>query len=230
MRDALKVELTAYTGSFRVPGLVAYQLSLPLPPLSTVFGLLAAAAGEWVPPSRLEWVGYRCDYEARGKDLEAIITFERKGPRDVARAVQRNVVWREFLVNPRLTLYLPCEWEKAFRRPRYPLVLGRSQDVATVERLEKVRLSDCDEGELSGTLLPLDVAMTNGIGGIVFNLPVAFDQEPVRTPLGVRAFTVLDAKEHRVVARVPGWLCHEPGTEFAVPLYRREWIMSVMEG
>src|SRR5690606_40264370 len=118
MRDALKVELTAYTGSFRVPGLVAYQLSLPLPPLSTVFGLLAAAAGEWVPPSRLEWVGYRCDYEARGKDLEAIITFERKGPRDVARAVQRNVVWREFLVNQRQIGRASCRAQGYLRRPR----------------------------------------------------------------------------------------------------------------
>lgn len=228
MREAIRVELTAYSASFRVPGLVAYQLTLPLPPLSTIFGLLAAAVGEWVSPMAVEWVAYRCDYEARAKDLEAIVTVERKSEKDVAQAVQRNVIRREFLLNPRLTLYLPPSWEAAFRRPRYPLVLGRSQDVAGVERTERVQMVDCDEGETAGVMLPLDTAMKAGVGGLVYNLPVAFGPEPGRATLGVQPFTVLDVREHRTFARVPGWLIREANGGDVIPLYRREWIASVI--
>jgi len=128
--EAVRIVLIAYTASFRVPAFVGYQLTLTVPPPCTIFGLLSAAAGRWVMPSEVEWLAYRCTYESKANDLEAIYTVERSKPTEIPRFVTRNVIQREFLTLPTLTLYLPLEWETAFRQPRYTLLLGRTQDVA----------------------------------------------------------------------------------------------------
>ena len=78
--EAVRIVLIAYTASFRVPAFVGYQLTLTVPPLCTIFGLLSAAAGRWVMPSEVEWLAYRCTYESKANDLEAIYTVERSKP------------------------------------------------------------------------------------------------------------------------------------------------------
>lgn len=228
MLRGVAIELAGYTASFRVPGFLAYQLTLPLPPLSSVYGLLSAARGDWVTPTDVQWLAYTCDYATRAMDLEAIVTFERPKVTDVARPAQRNVIRREFLVYPRLTLYLPTTWDSAFRHPRFPLLLGRSQDVASVEAVRPVELSDADEGEAWGTLLPLHVAMESRVPGLIHNLPIAFGPDPERRLLGVHPFTLLDAQIHRARVSAPGWLLLAPSGDRVIPVYRREWVESLI--
>ncbi|MCS7255999.1 MAG: type I-B CRISPR-associated protein Cas5b [Thermomicrobium sp.] len=229
--QAVRIRLTGYTASFRAPSFVAYQLSLPVPPLATIFGLLSAAAGRWVMPDEVEWVAYRLTYSARAMDLETIYGMERAKPTDAARYAERNVVRREFLVAPELLLYLPVAWAESFRRPRYPLVLGRSQDLATVEEITTTVLEWVSSGEVTGVLLPIEVVWRNGLTAVLHNLPIAFTADPEREPVRVALFGSIDGQ--RVGSRLrmatitegDSWLVRDIAAQVIVPLYQRKWLL-----
>ena len=54
----LRVHLMGWTASFRYPIFVTgYQPTLPVPPVSTIYGLISAAKGEYVIPEQTK-VGY----------------------------------------------------------------------------------------------------------------------------------------------------------------------------
>jgi len=230
MLKGIRVTLTAYTASFRVPTFVGYPLTLPVPPLSTVLGILSAAKGVWVLPEEVPWLAYRCDYEARGWDLEYIVQIERKKVHDVPQPRPSpktyGILPREFLMRPCLTLYLPSEWEEFFRRPRYNLLLGRTQDVATVEEIVPVELKVASAGEIGGVLLPHEVVFHHALPAQIFNLPVAFTGEPVRRPLRMEIFGVIDAKRPGGFSGTTDWFMQDETTGMVVPVYRREWLMG----
>lgn len=228
MLNGVRIVLTAYTASFRVPSFVGHQLTLPVPPLSTIYGLLSAAAGRWISPQEVAWLAFRCDYESKGIDLEAIWTVERPRRHEAARFVTRNVIQREFLTMPRLTLYLPSEWEAAFRRPRYALLLGRTQDVASVESIMSLTLEPVGEGEVSGVLLPLELITQNNAPAWLHNLPIALTNEPHRRLLGMKVFGVMDARRGPARVRAPDWLVRDVHDGVVLPLYRWEWIRDVI--
>lgn len=173
-----------------------YHPTLPLPPLSTVYGLLAAAVGRDVDPSRV-WLGYRFRSEAKARDLEKIILFSEKGATWDAKTGQVGSmpIQREFLLNPILWLYMPPleELWQAFRYPRFPLVLGRSQDVAYVEKMERVTLEPATEGEAEGILLPFPCP---GVASFVYNLPTFLPTHPPRRPLAVKPFQMVVQRQH----------------------------------
>jgi CRISPR-associated protein Cas5t len=223
--EAVRVVLTAYTASFRFPHFVGHQLTLPVPPLSTIYGLISAAAGRWVKPSEVEWLAYRCEYEGKGMDMEAIWTVERRKPHESARFETRNIIQREFLAMPCLTLYLPLGWTEVFRRPRYTLLLGRTQDVATVESLQPTNLEFVGSGIVSGVLLPLELVMRNNVSVWLHSLPVAFTDEPQRRPLRVQVFGIVDARRGGEISGADGWLVRDTQSGVILPLFRREWIL-----
>jgi len=224
MLPAVRVVLTAYTASFRVPSFVGYQLTLPVPPLSTVYGLLSASVGRPVEPQEVAWLAYQCLYDAKATDLEAIVTVDRPKPGDAALVTGRNILQREFLVFPRLVLYLPPEWGEAFRRPRYPLLLGRTQDVAGVETLTTATLVPVAAGPVQGVLLPLEVVLQNSAPAWLHNLPLAFSQEAQRRLRGMHIFGVLDAQRGPVPITAPEWLVGDETQNVVLPLYQREWV------
>jgi len=225
MIEAIRITITAYTASFRVPHFVGHQLTLTVPPLSTIYGLISAAAGRWVLPEEVEWLAYRCEYESKAMDTEAILTVERPKPSDSARFVTRNVLPREFLVMPRLTLYLPPDWENAFRHPRYSLLLGRTQDVATVEEVKHITLNPVRDGVVSGVLLPFELVAKGNVSAWLQNLPVAFTDESIRQPLRTQIFGIVDAHRPGEVRDANGWLVVDTETNVIVPIFRKEWVL-----
>jgi CRISPR-associated protein Cas5t len=227
MWEGIRVVLIAYTASFRVPSFIGHQLTLPVPPLSTIYGLLSSAAGRWILPNEVDWLAFRCEHGGMAMDLEAIVTFERGKMHQVPNPGTRNVIRREFLVLPRLILYLPPEWESAFQRPRYNLLLGRTQDVASVESLAPATLESVDEGELSGVLLPFEVVMRTSAPSWLHNLPIAFTAEPQRRLLGMKIFGVLDSNRRPTHLKLPNWLARDVSDSVIVPVYQREWILNV---
>jgi len=226
MLSGVRVILTAYTASFRVPSFVGYQLTLPVPPLSTIYGLLSASAGRQVEPQEVAWLAYQCLYDAKATDLEAIVTVDRSKPGDSVRITGRNILQREFLASPRLVLYLPEEWEDAFRRPRYSLLLGRTQDVAGIEDLAPAILTPVEAGVVQGVLLPLEVVTQNSAPAWLHNLPIAFSTEPRRRLRGMHIFGVLDAQRGPVRITAPGWLVRDGAQNTVLPLFRRDWILG----
>ena len=225
MIEAIRITITAYTASFRVPHFVGHQLTLTVPPLSTIYGLISAAAGRWVLPEEVEWLAYRCEYESKAMDTEAILTVERPKPSDSARFVTRNVLPREFLVMPRLTLYLPPDWENAFRHPRYSLLLGRTQDVATVEEVKHITLNPVRDGVVSGVLSPFELVAKGNVSAWLQNLPVAFTDESIRQPLRTQIFGIVDAHRPGEVRDANGWLVVDTETNVIVPIFRKEWVL-----
>lgn len=217
--DAVRIDLRAYTASFRVPGMMGYQITSPVPPPATVYGLLAAASGREVTPDET-WIAYRFEYEALAQDLEKVITFFEGGPKWSAKinAVNTAPIVRQFLFNPHLVLYLkPGAAAEAFHRPRFPLLLGRSQDVAYVERHAATTLERVESTETTGVLVPFPAP---GVPSQLFSFPTYFEMA-TRRALAVKPFHILDALRGRQTVHVPGLFHREPDGRdaLAVPLF-----------
>lgn len=222
--EAVRIDLRAYTASFRVPGMMGYQTTSPVPPPATIYGILAAAAGREVTPDET-WIAYRFEYDALAQDLEKIIGFSESGPHwdKKLNGVNTVPIIRQFLFNPRLVLYLkPGAAAEAFRRPRYPLLLGRSQDVAYVERHEATVLESVDEAQVAGILLPFPLPAL-GVPSRISSFPTFFSLGATRRALAVKPFHVLDARSGVRLVRLPGLLFQETGGRepLAVPLFDR---------
>jgi len=220
--EAIRIDLRAYTASFRIPGMMGYQVTSPVPPPATVYGLLAAAAGREVTPDET-WIAYRLEYDALAKDLEKIIGFAEGGPRwdNKLNAVNTLPIIREFLFNPHLILYLkPGEVAEAFRRPRYSLLLGRSQDVAYVDYHASVELEPVMEAQTTGVLLPFPA---HGVPSRIASFPTFFNLQASRRALAVKPFHILDAAHGVERVAVPDLLFQELGNtnSMAVPLFDR---------
>ncbi len=194
----LRVELVAPVCSFRYPHfLVGRQVSFDAPPPSTIFGHVASALGEW--PDRASFrFAYRFSVAGKGEDLENqhIILpggrpFQLEGQRYATSTVATvQPARREILLGARLVLYLDRpEFAQCFRRPRFPVILGRSQDLACYTRVDEVTLQRADRGYFEDTLLPFDFRRRTARGVTVL-MPRYVGPPPLRQPVFDR-FVVL---------------------------------------
>jgi len=161
-----RVEVEAPVCSFRYPHfLVGRQPTYEMPPLSTLYGHLCSAVGEWVPVEGLGF-GLRFTYVAKADDLEHQTIMSRATGKlrgtELPKVTEGSVTptRREFLFDARLTLYVCGDWISAFRCPRYAVVLGRSQDLATYARVDLVRLEPAADAYYEHTLLPWSLRTT----------------------------------------------------------------------
>jgi len=179
-----RITLKGWIASFRYPiFVIGFQPTLPVPPYSTVYGLISAAYGRRTTPEELP-VWYVFKSEAKSVDLETIYELSAKN----ALQAKSNIVKREFLVNPELYIYLENkEIAESFWCPHYPLLLGRSTELIFVEKIEKIELV-FTEGEfiLGGTILPFPPMWH--LNGFIQALPTHFFFFFPRKPLGTRPF------------------------------------------
>ncbi len=205
----IRVKLKAWTASFRFPTFQSgYQPTLPVPPPSTIQGVLSAAKGEPVYLTEIPYVGYVFRSTGIGLDLEKIYALGK---------VETDIMKREFHYGAELYLYLPDEWEEHFRRPHYQLLLGRSSDVATVEEIKRAELEE-KEAPLGGTVVPINL----GLPGMIHSLVVEYDyfNIPRRAKL-VRPFVVLPfprtrAERRRQTRKAP----YDPELDIGVYIHR----------
>ena len=212
----IRIHITGWVASFRNPLFISgFQPTLPMPPLSAIYGIITAAKGEWVTPHDTS-VGFVFKSDGKAVDLETVYEFGR------GLNAKLNINKREFLVQPQLYLYTPdISLKEVFKRPRYPLLLGRSSDLATVESIREIQLENVSETTYQDTLLPFPDTQ---LYGQVQALPTHFTAEIPRRPCGTRAYCLItEGIEYRGnVLRDPekGWgvYLHEriPG-EFIVP-------------
>ena len=204
----LRICITGWVSSFRNPLFISgFQPTLPLPPLSAIYGLLTAAKGEWVTPHDTS-IGFVFRSNGKAVDLETVYEFA--GKLDA----KSNINRREFLVDPELYLYIPEMWlREAFERPRYPLLLGRSSDLATVESIAEIELESRSETTYQDTLLPFPDAQ---LYGQVQTLPTHFTAEIPRRPCGTRAYCLITEK---IAYRGDVW--HDPKMDWGVYLHER---------
>ncbi len=167
--QATRVVIRADVTSFRHPFFVTgHQPTSDMPPPSTIYGHCASALGDW--PDRSEFFfGIHFTYGSRGQDLEYQHIAEALSPRTTRRVVTPHgterattsitvqPVPRDFLFDVTMTLYLPRDLGQAFRQPVYPVVLGRSQDLAEVVSVDEVILERPGRARVEHTLLPFSV-------------------------------------------------------------------------
>lgn len=176
---ALRVLIEGWVTSFRYPAFISgFQPTLPVPPLSTIYGLISAAKGELVTPEDLS-VGYIFNHQGRAVDLETI--YELSGLNG-----KSNVIKREFLVDPEIYLYVDdLDYQDYFKKPHYPLLLGRSTDLANIKEIKEVELEKESDIKLGKTILPLG---TDGAFGTIQALPTHFTDTIPRKAVGTKPF------------------------------------------
>lgn len=185
-----RITISSWTASFRYPNVISgYQPTLLVPPVSTVLGLIDAAAGNYIDFDGRS-LGYYFEYEGKGKDLETIYQFADNGHGAPKNQVKSNVIQREFLAGCRLYIYLPDkELAEYFHHPAFQLLLGRSNDLATVEDIQMVELESEEHADrICGQVVPLE---GNYLPGTIQALPKYFTNTIPRQNLGTEAYSVI---------------------------------------
>lgn len=174
----LRVKIKSWVSSFRYPKFQhGYQPTLPIPPPSTVLGLISAAKGDIVHPEELSF-GYLFFSMLRGVDLEKVYEFGTK-------QINTNVLKREILFQCTLYLYLDrCDFLEYFRKPHYQLLLGRSTDLAWVSEAKFTELIKKSKVRLGHAVTPL----SSGVAGMVQPLPICFTETIPREIEKMRPF------------------------------------------
>jgi CRISPR-associated protein Cas5t len=171
---ALEIVVSTPVVSFRDPLYAGVQVGLPCPPPSTVGGFLAAAVGGWhrMPPQTRFAITFTA--AGSGTDLETYHPLDGRGrPSD---PVPKE---REFLAAATLRIWLTGGldlWERALRRPVWPLRFGRSQDLASA-RTRHVELADGGTGLQRQALVPAEAT----VQGTLMRLPTAITEDRSRT-------------------------------------------------
>jgi CRISPR-associated protein Cas5t len=157
-----------------------------MPPLSTLYGLLSAARGGPVTP-RDTGLGFVFQSSGAAHDLET--TYELTD----ALNAKTNVVLREVLFEPQLWLYLQnLDFASCFRRPHYPLLLGRSTELVQVMDTQIVTLDTIPNKDIVGTMVPFP---QSGLYGPLQALPTHFTDDIPRQALGTRPFMLLESRQ-----------------------------------
>jgi CRISPR-associated protein Cas5t len=204
----LRVEVEGTTTSFRYPHfLVGRQPSYLMPPPATIYGHIASALGEFPDRSKLRFA-YAFHAIGRGDDLEHTHLVEVASRRfDKSVGFVKNLegivnpVRREIMLLPTLVLYLDAleeleldRLQQAFREPRYPVVLGRSQDLAAYRSVQMIELQEATAGYLEGTLLPWTWRLKTS-AGIMATMPRFIDPAD-RKRVEWAPYVVLERRVH----------------------------------
>lgn len=193
---ALRIETSALTTSFRYPRVQVGKLpTFDMPPPATIYGHLAGVLGEWFNPADLEFA-YAFEHSGKAVDLETIhpiergpgkMTLAKRGwPHPVNVQCETNIQRREFLLKPKLTLYLMSAHDEmldrlrnAFLNPYFAYILGRSQDLATCHNANFVQVERSSAAFFADTLLPFEWRPWV-VPGTTVLLPCAIDYQQKR--------------------------------------------------
>lgn len=168
----LHICLEGWTATFRLPLIYSgTALSAPVPPYSTLLGLIGNLAGRAIAPDETR-IGYTFRSAGTSYDLETTrrLELDKQGRLKAQRVP--GIAKRQFHVRPTLDLYLDnLELRSAFDFPANAPCLGRSQDVAWITDVKEIEVEPRSEGTVRGTLIPFPQA---GASGQILNLPDYF--------------------------------------------------------
>lgn len=203
--EVFKIDITAWTSSFKYPNLISgYQPTLEVPPISTILGLINAAAGKYIKHEKLR-IGYYFEFKSKQVDLETIYQIELHDKGYPKNTSKSNVINREFLYDNHLIIYLlDKKLVEYFNKPYFQLLLGRSNDLATVNSIEKVDMELIDNAsKIKGQIIPFD---GNYLPGIIQPLPKYFTNTIPRKNIGTEAYSVINSKAIDTPTRLPAYI------------------------
>lgn len=187
---AYRIKITSWTSGFRYPNIISgFQPTLPVPPISTVLGILNACAGRYLIHDKIS-LGYYFEYGAKATDLETIYQIELDAKNMPKNQVKSNVIRREFLFDTKLYLYLfDNNLADYFHSPYYSILLGRSSDLASIEEIKEVELQEIRKAEkIKGQIVPFT---GNCLPGLIQALPKYFTETIPRNNIGTEAYSII---------------------------------------
>lgn len=187
--DALRVEVDVPVASFKDPMFPGRARCLPVPPPSTVAGMLGAARGDMERVFGLS-VGLAFSAEGGGEDLETYQPLNRDGSLVPVRGQVRegkggpSAVARPFLAGCHLSLWVVApdlaRWESALRRPVWGLRLGRSQDIAHARVIGVETLAPAERARVGYALVPEGRADVPGSISLRLGVALSLDRRQSR--------------------------------------------------
>ena len=182
-----RIHLSSWTSSFRFPNMISgFQPTLPVPPLSTLHGLISAAMGSYYAPDKPE-IAFVFQTGGKAVDLEMIYQMN-----NTLKNIKSNVVKREFLFDNNLWVYTKnSNIVKAFERPFFSLLLGRSGDLASINNIEEIEVEEKQQlTKLKGTIVPFGKYM---LAAAINALPVNFTDSIPRRNIGTKPYYLLES-------------------------------------
>ncbi len=180
-----RIHITSWTASFRYPNMISgFQPTLPVPPMSTINGLISAAMGNYFIVTK-EKLGFVFSSKGKQTDLETIYQMG-----NAITGIKSNVVKREFLYDVDLILYTDSiEIKNAFENPFFPLLLGRSSDLATVRNISELLVKEMDTlQKIKGTIIPF---VKYPLPSQIQALPIYFTNSFPRQNRGTKPYCLL---------------------------------------
>lgn len=205
-----RIHISSWTSSFRYPNIISgYQPTLPVPPLSTINGLISAAIGSYFFVTN-EKIGYTFFYHSRNVDLETVYQMERS-----LKGIKSNVIKREFLFDTNLFLYTDSKKiADYFRHPCYQLLMGRSGDLSKVEEVKEIKRDKKSLlTNLKGTIVPFKACF---IPAQIQALPIAFTNTIPRKNIATRPYYILDHSYPEQEITLKGFSDYNRGKEWDV--------------
>ncbi|HEX2846011.1 MAG TPA: type I-B CRISPR-associated protein Cas5b [Chitinophagaceae bacterium] len=188
--EVYRIDIESWTASFRYPNLISgTQPTLEVPPISTVLGLINAAAGQYLRHKNLQ-LGYYFQYQGEGEDLETIYQISSKDGTPTNNA-KSNIIYRRFLFDNFLRIYTTDEKiAKYLATPYFQLLLGRMNDLASVTNIFQKAEMEKVEGatQIRGQIIPFMYHLP----GQIQALPKYFTDEFPRKNLGTEPYSIIN--------------------------------------
>lgn len=180
-----RVKLRSKTGYFRNDlTITGIQETYDCPPLSTIYGIISSAAGEKI--DNID-VGYVFNYKYKVEDFELMIT-EGAGDKSKYKQIKEKdyidrhdilqgcfasaPVLRQILFDCTLYIYInDINIANYFKQPYYTMLMGRSEDICTVEEVKEIELTKKQNITAGKTIIPLNDS-SEEIYGKIASLPI----------------------------------------------------------
>ena len=226
MKSVFKIEITTWTSSFRYPNIISgFQPTLEVPPLSTVLGLINAAAGKYMEYSKEEEIGYYFEYGAKAIDVETLYQVDKKSPTNPAPSLKAtsNVIKREFLTDCSLFIYTEDEYlYGCLMNPVFQILLGRSSDLAQVKFRGKKELPQIiNASKIKGQIVPF---ADNYLPGQIQPLPQYFSNSEIRKNIGTKAYTVISFNSNDCPSKLTAFRDKIGGKEIDIYFHKLDFI------
>jgi CRISPR-associated protein Cas5t len=129
---------------------------MPLPPYSSIFGMMSACAGRDIRPDGKLKIGFEFVSDSRDTiDLEKTDRLKTDPKGRLRHNPEQGIVKRQFHFNPRLDLYITdINLKVIFDSPVTPPRFGRSQDLAWIANVKEINLEPVDHGQVHAALVP----------------------------------------------------------------------------
>lgn len=165
--------------SFRVPYTINVHFTYPVPPITTLYGLAACAAGypaDYLEP--LRYLRFGIGILRAGRLVETYSKIIKWDRRDL-RNQMRTLVMKQKIIQPSYKLYVGgpeamlARLAAALKQPFFPLFLGESDDLVEVRDVGLHPLKPVQTDKLY-SCVPVDAGSLRGGRAMVVHLPVGF--------------------------------------------------------